>query len=185
MSKSPAKITQEFMAVYKELESIVGYGNMAFYEQTLPNGDEQRLRICRQVRNILAHEPAGFILPSQAMIDFLAQIVRQKRRHGSTAIMLTGNTGKRYLSEGMSVREAASQFKRGIAVLPVVDRYGKYLGAVSRDTISAMVTAPQSKTGIRSCIEPRPAVPALFPGDKIQGWTAVVDDAGRYLGYVE
>lgn len=67
--------TEKFLALYKDYETLVrmnGDVNPKDLEDSMPEDEGNRMRLCRQFRNYLSHNnDPGFIEPTDKMIKFL------------------------------------------------------------------------------------------------------------------
>lgn len=77
----------EFLSVYRELETILR--NRGLNYKTLEEESDERmnnrLRICRVIRNYLVHiDDVGFLCVTDMQIDFLKEQIKEARKYGDS-----------------------------------------------------------------------------------------------------
>lgn len=73
---------EKFLTLYKELEGILREQGVDYKELEDKSNDEvqNKLRICRQIRNFMSHnEDANFLSASEAQIKFLTKIINERK----------------------------------------------------------------------------------------------------------
>lgn len=86
---------KKFLEAYKELETELKYhisnntNNVVLeYENELStksSTDAERLKVCRIMRNYMAHNDVKFLTPSSSQIEFLTSLTKQLQRLSKTA----------------------------------------------------------------------------------------------------
>lgn len=86
---------KKFLEAYKELETELKYhisnntNNVVLeYENELSaksSTDAERLKVCRIMRNYMAHNDVKFLTPSLSQIEFLTSLTKQLQRLSKTA----------------------------------------------------------------------------------------------------
>ena len=81
------KTNGAFLALYKEYESLVRENGKdpKEYEESLPDSTANKLKMCRQFRNFLAHDAdEAFLTVGQGQISFMEKVVKNLRSEKDT-----------------------------------------------------------------------------------------------------
>lgn len=137
MPKTDDDIKKKFLLSYQLLEKAISDSSMpstTVYEYTdtmLDSKDQNKMHLCRNVRNFLVHEPEDFVLPSQEMINYLdAHRKKIEMTIGYAKDVMTAITP---LKADDSISDAARKLSRYCCV-PYVDDNGALIGLVT-DTV--------------------------------------------------
>lgn len=134
-------IADLFLNQYKSLELFLRlcFGNdmtILRYEEQLEAGEADKLRLCRNVRNFMQHNPdaAGFVAPTASMLAFLEKLtaglaVQQEKAadcvYVAPVVKLSG-----------TMRDAAKVLtKSGADWAPVLDKKGCPVAILTRDRL--------------------------------------------------
>ena len=149
-------LIQEYLEVYKELEGALrNHQNeirVLDYEKTLPPNEEEKLRICRQVRNYIQHHDnsENFIAISPGMIEFLETVIEnvtgEKRIVKDKLYRLTPITDANKLSEILN-----RFVKSDREWLPATDKNGMYIGCINRKEMLRLLSCHTPGTILKKC----------------------------------
>lgn len=187
-SLSPSKLCADFMTEYKEMEqALSGMGQTVLdYEQTLPDSDKRKMQLCRLTRNYLAHEPAGFAVPSEAMIAFVSGIAQKfLRQKAKVCDVMTRVTP---LSDSVKIYEAARRITDKRPVIPVIDPDGVFIGLFTKDSVVDAVSLDCLKRALSRHKELLQTCTTMHWRDPASeapiGCVCAVDEKGKYKGLV-
>lgn len=177
-----------FLEAYRRLEDAISHStklrvtNVLGYENSLSDSGDteqaEKLKACRIIRNYMTHHADGvtFLTATPKMTAFIGKLA-----DGIASMEMTAGKAARkapVLTPSTSMRDAAESFSsHGYAWLPYADRDGKVVGAVSVETIAAMVAqGMRSSTSIgRSArMVDVPMVDASAPATDVLGHDAIV-----------
>lgn len=185
---SPSKLCSDFMTEYKAMEQALSGEGMTVldYEQTLSDSDKHKLQLCRLTRNFLAHEAAGFAVPTEAMIAFVSGIAekyhRQKAKICDVMVRVTP------LADCVKVNEAARRITTKRPVIPVVDPDGVFVGLFTKDSVVDAVSLDCLKRSLsryREILQPCQTMHWRESASEAPvGCICAVDDKGKYKGLV-
>ena len=79
-------INDSFLDAFRALDSELKFENKTVldYENSLIGTDQEQLKVCRIMRNYMAHNDTDFIIASKEQIKFLEQQVLNIRKKSST-----------------------------------------------------------------------------------------------------
>lgn len=195
MSKQKSDITTEFLEKYKELEGVLRDMHDGLrvldYEQTLPGTEEEKLRLCRQIRNYIQHHDDGntFISATQEMSYFIQGLIEKERGKEETA------KDKLYRLSPLSVKdklsEAVNRFSKTKRTwMPVTDN-GLYKGGMDLQELISLIAGNKLSTTLEKAgaaykkdvvlLQKQDSIKELL-GEKPD--CVVVDKNSKYLGVV-
>jgi len=155
-----------FLEKYKGVESCLRAQqiDMKSYEESLPEADSQKLRMCRNLRNYAAHNDGfrTFLSISDEMIKFLDKIDKDVKKNISTV--------KEYMDKSCVVSHnttfaEASKTLNKSNILVVVDDKKQYLGFFTNKQLRKMIADNKTtKTAkIKPYIIPVKKTPVISP----------------------
>ena len=152
-----SKNNDKFIALYKELESLVPE-NVFSFENTLTGPEQKKLQICRLSRNFLQHEDnhSGFIEATQEQIAFLEQLVYQlKTKDGICKDVMTSLAKYGCVCDTDTILKAAETLsKKKKHCIPVVAQDKTLKGFVAaEDIVQAIASGDYTKTAKLSKIK--------------------------------
>lgn len=161
------------------------------FEESLTLKDaevNQKLKVCRIVRNYIQHNDVNFVEPSKEMIDFIANLSDYVRSLEMSADDVLKKLTPLTLSD--TITDAAKKLSRN-KLMPVVDKRKICIGIVTDETIRAAVskgTRPSSKlSNIESLIKSATIISKDIPVKNITENSVVTKDGtknGQYVGVV-
>lgn len=79
-----ANATDAFLEAYKNLEAELKLDNLSVldYENNLDNNE--KLKVCRIIRNYISHNDTIFIIPSTEMVKYIQQLIVELRKQKHT-----------------------------------------------------------------------------------------------------
>lgn len=79
-------INTQFLDAYRALDTELKYDDKSIldYENTLVGLEQEQLKVCRIMRNYMAHNDTTFITASKDQIKFLEKLVLEIRKSSST-----------------------------------------------------------------------------------------------------
>lgn len=128
-----------FIEKYKELESLLSIP-VRDYEDSLPDADAQKMRICRMLRNYIQHnadyEKIISISPHlQAFLDSIVDKIHKESGIIKEHMISTVKYG--FLSENDTLVDAAALMtKKKRCFNLVIDKNSEYIGVITKDIIS-------------------------------------------------
>lgn len=77
--------TNQFLETYKQLEVELKFDEKSVldYENSLSGIEQEKLKVCRIMRNYLAHNDINFLTPSNEQIKFLNELIINIRRQSN------------------------------------------------------------------------------------------------------
>ena len=200
MANNKADMTTAFLDAWQALENALrkyhGVASVADFESDLqdsagPAGAAEKLRICRQARNFIVHCMKDFVVPSKAMVEFLAQMEKIVRETAGTVkdmMESAAKYGSVSLSSTASEAAAMMKAKRRDSLL-VLDNerrlagicgYGTILAAMAEGDPGMTMEALRRKGALIAMLASvRGDTPAADLPDRR---VAVVDAKGRCIG---
>ena len=159
-------ITDKYLEAYKELESELKYNGQGVldYENSLSGTEQEKLKVCRIMRNYMSHNDTSFLTPSEEQIKFLNGI--------TTAIRMKAHCVKDEMKKVALVKET-EQLKN---MLPMIDKYplvpiatkvGVYL--LDKDTFVHLLAKGEKKA----------VIPARLPKYKYVSKTERIENLSR------
>lgn len=191
------KNVAKFIQQYNDFEKIISASNavqartVLEFEESLTLKDaeaNQKLKVCRIVRNYIQHNDVNFVEPSKEMIDFIANLSDYVRSLEMSANDVLKKLTPLTLSD--TITDAAKKLSRN-KLMPVVDKKKVCVGIVTDETIRAAVskgTRPSSKlSNIESLIKSATIISKDIPVKNITENSVVTKDGtknGQYVGVV-
>ena len=191
------KNVAKFIQQYNDFEKIISDSNavqartVLEFEESLTLKDaeaNQKLKVCRIVRNYIQHNDVNFVEPSKEMIDFIANLSDYVRSLEMSANDVLKKLTPLTLSD--TITDAAKKLSRN-KLMPVVDKRKICIGIVTDETIRAAVskgTRPSSKlSNIESLIKSATIISKDIPVKNITENSVVTKDGtknGQYVGVV-
>lgn len=191
------KNVAKFIQQYNDFEKIISASNavqartVLEFEESLTLKDaeaNQKLKVCRIVRNYIQHNDVNFVEPSKEMIDFIANLSDYVRSLEMSANDVLKKLTPLTLSD--TITDAAKKLSRN-KLMPVVDKRKICIGIVTDETIRAAVskgTRLSSKlSSIESLIKPAAIISKDIPVKNITENSVVTKDGtknGQYVGVV-
>ena len=191
------KNVAKFIQQYNDFEKIISASNavqartVLEFEESLTLKDaeaNQKLKVCRIVRNYIQHNDVNFVEPSKEMIDFIANLSDYVRSLEMSADDVLKKLTPLTLSD--TITDAAKKLSRN-KLMPVVDKRKVCIGIVTDETIRAAVskgTRPSSKlSNIESLIKSATIISKDIPVKNITENSVVTKDGtknGQYVGVV-
>ena len=157
--KNVAKFIQQynnFEKIISDSDTVQARTVLEFEESlTLKDAEaNQKLKVCRIVRNYIQHNDVNFVEPSKEMIDFIANLSDYVRSLEMSANDVLKKLTPLTLSD--TITAAAKKLSKN-KLMPVVDKKKVCIGIVTDETIRAAVskgTRPSSKlSNIESLIK--------------------------------
>ena len=185
---TPSKLCSDFMAEYKAMEQALSDAGktVAEYEQSLSESDRRKLQLCRLTRNFIAHEPAGFAVPTEAMIVFVSGIAQNFHRQKAKICDVMQRVPA--AEDKLKIDEIARRLTDKRPAIPIVNSNGVFLGLFTKDSVVDAVstnclklTLSRHKGILVSCVTMLWKEPAE---DAPIGCVCAVDEKGRYKGLV-
>lgn len=190
ITEKQKKMCDAFLEGYRALEKIAfDVENCSVYELEAKLGQESeesgRLRMCRMMRNFLAHNDNldAFVLPTPAMIAFLAKETEKEKRKKKTA----GEVSRRIrpVHESDPLQEAVGRLAR-LPFVPVTDECGMLVGIITPESVcavyaqSSLNARTKAGTAVAKCVP----VSADTPAENVGESCVVVDASGKYRGII-
>ena len=191
------KNVAKFIQQYNDFEKIISASNavqartVLEFEESLTLKDaeaNQKLKVCRIVRNYIQHNDVNFVEPSKEMIDFIANLSDYVRSLEMSANDVLKKLTPLTLSD--TITDAAKKLSRN-KLMPVVDKRKICIGIVTDETIRVAVskgTRPSSKlSNIESLIKSATIISKDIPVKNITENSVVTKDGtknGQYVGVV-
>lgn len=175
------KFLDSFRALDAELK--LNGSTVLDFENTLEGTEQEQLKVCRIMRNYMAHNDVTFLVASNDQIKFLDSKVVELRKSAHTV-----------KDEMKRVKEIKSSepIKNVIAALakndivPVIDKTGMYL--VDKDILIKQLAAGNKKIIIPAKLPKYKYVDKLTRIDTLSKGIFIVTDngqsTGKYLGIV-
>lgn len=109
-----ATITDKYLTAYKQLESELKCEDKTVmdYENSLEGIDQEKMKVCRIMRNYIAHNDVTFLTPSNEQIKFLDTQVSN--------ILKSANTVKSEMKKIKLVKE--TELIKNL--IPIIDKNG-------------------------------------------------------------
>ena len=191
--KNVAKFIQQynnFEKIISDSDTVQARTVLEFEESlTLKDAEaNQKLKVCRIVRNYIQHNDVNFVEPSKEMIDFIANLSDYVRSLEMSANDVLKKLTPLTLSD--TITAAAKKLSKN-KLMPVVDKKKVCIGIVTDETIRAAVskgTRPSSKlSNIESLIKSAAIISKDIPVKNITENSVVTKDGtknGQYVGVV-
>ena len=138
------KAHDNFIATYKELEKILDI-QVREYEDSLPEDEAQKLRLCRMMRNYIQHtgDYEKFIAIAPGMQLFLEETVKKlKCKDGTLKDNMLSVAKYGFVSETDTLADAAVMMQKKKRTDNIVlDKNGAYCGYITKSLISDLFGA--------------------------------------------
>lgn len=195
------KQTDQFLTSFKALESAIRQelapmSSVLDYENVLAekkkNTESEKLKLCRIVRNYLAHNDTDFMVPSKDMIDFIDDLTVEILSSNGTAKDKMSTLAKYgSLSTSATLMDACTVLgKKKLSEIPVINDDGTLFGILTAPELcNAIIAAPQPKKFVLSRLTLSTAnwsnIPIDTPVKSIPtGKLLVVDKKGKIKGVI-
>lgn len=135
--------TEEFLGLYKEFESVLREKRIDYrdFESTLDDTTENKLRVCRRLRNFLSHNNNDdFVIISEKQIAFMEEMIENQRGNADVLQKYLKPAALSSCGVDETCKESLAKFsKSGAEYLPVYDPSKGVLGLItSVDVIMKM-----------------------------------------------
>lgn len=184
------KQNEEFLNSFRELDSELTV-TVPDYEVTLPEGERNRMTMCRHMRNFITHIDPDFIQASEEQIRFLkSHIEKVKQAKGTIKTLYRTFSRLCACYEGEKLSDAIERIRNDNCtrdVLPFISKKGRMSGFISYKKLFEVYAT----RGIRTKLKEDDAVkvtveevPMNFPSSDLDGKNvyAVVNKQGKQVG---
>jgi len=173
------KFLDSFRALDAELKS--NGSTVLDYENTLDGTAQEQLKVCRIMRNYMAHNDVTFLTASNEQIKFLDSIVLELRKAAHTVKDEMKRVKEIKSTEPIkNVITALAKYD----IVPVVDKNNMYL--VDKDILIKQLAAGNKKIIIPAKLPKYKYVDKLTKIDQLRNGVYIVTDngepTGKYLG---
>lgn len=126
---------EEFLSLYKEFESILRDKRIDYrdFESTLDDVTENKLRVCRRLRNFLSHNnDDDFVIISEKQIEFMKKMIEDQKGNADVLQKYLKPAALSSCNVNETCKETLTKFsKSDTEYLPVYDPSKGVLGIVS------------------------------------------------------
>lgn len=127
--------TEEFLNLYKEFESVLRDKRIDYrdFESMLDDATENKLRVCRRLRNFLSHNNNdGFVVISEKQIAFMKEIIENQKGNADVLQRYVKPAALSSCNINETCKESLVKFsKLDTECLPVYDASRGILGLIS------------------------------------------------------
>lgn len=171
------KFLDSFRALDTELKS--DGTTVLDYENSLDTLDQEKMKVCRIMRNYMAHNDTNFITASNEQVKFLNSQVESVRRKAHTV----KDEMKRIkpLKATEPIKNILTQIVK-YPIVPLETKLGIYL--VDKDILLKQLAAGNKKIDIPARLPKYNTVDKLERVENLSAGTYIVTDKDNYVGLV-
>ncbi|MDL2206028.1 CBS domain-containing protein [Eubacteriales bacterium OttesenSCG-928-N13] len=174
------ELENKYLGVHKTNPSVV----MQYLNDTESLPVREQLDLCREIRNILSHNPdmqgEPVVEPAEALLDSLKQIIEYIKRPPLALDFATRHDQLLWADMGQRVLEVMRAMeKRGFSHVPVLQK-GELVGVFSMGTVFSFMTRDMGEKGITPATRVRDFLPWLPIEKHTQEIYAFIDEGATY-----
>lgn len=176
-------LTDKFLEAYKELESELKYNGQSVldYENSLSGTEQEKLKVCRIMRNYMSHNDTNFLTPSDEQIKYLNSITLNIRKK---AHCVKDEMKKVVLVKETETLKNILPMIAKYPIVPIATKIGVYL--LDKDTFVTLLAKGEKKAVIPSRLPKYKYVDKNERMETLSSGTYIVtstgNDEGDYVG---